>query len=88
MKSILIRSFTVAVLASSISAFAAAAPAKDDPAKEEKTSMACPPAGNANAQMGEGHAKREKNMKKENDKKMKKDHDEKQDDGPMYGIYG
>ncbi len=44
MKSVLVRSFAVAMLASSISAFAATAPSKDDSPKEEKMSMACGPA--------------------------------------------
>ena len=43
MKSILVRSFAVAMLASSISAFAATAPSKDDPPKEDKMSTACAP---------------------------------------------
>ncbi len=44
MKSVLVRSFAVAMLASSISAFAATAPSKDDPPKEENMSTACGPA--------------------------------------------
>jgi len=41
MKSILIRSFALATLASSISAFAAAPPSGDDPPKQQKASTDC-----------------------------------------------
>ena len=44
MKSILVRSLALATLASSISAFAAAAPSRDDPPKEENMSTAGSPA--------------------------------------------
>ena len=88
MKSMFIRTLAVATLASSISAFAAIAPAIEDPAKDAKTSMACPPADNGSAQMAEGQSKSDRKMKKEQEKKMKKDHNQEDDETPLYGIYG
>src|SRR5260370_22088456 len=54
MKSILVRSFALAMLASSISAFAATAPSKDDPPKEEKMSTTCCPADASSSQNAHG----------------------------------
>lgn len=86
MKSMLIRSFAVAMLASSISAFASTAPAKDDPPKEEKMSTSCLPA-DASSQMADQHSKHDKKKEKKMKMKMKKEQ-KKDDDYNLMGIYG
>jgi Spy/CpxP family protein refolding chaperone len=89
MKAILKHSLALAILASSISAFAAAAPAKEDPPKEEKASMTCSPVDASSQQMADQHSKRDKQMEKKT-KKMEKDQDQKQpyQDHSLLGIYG
>src|SRR5689334_254180 len=86
MKQILIRSLSLAVLASSISAFAASDPSKAASSKDEKTMTTCAPDSAASMQKADKKSMREK---KKMEKKMKKDHDQKQDDyDPLLGIYG
>jgi hypothetical protein len=86
MKSIRYRTLALVTLASSMSAFAATAPAKDDPPKDDKMSTQCVPADANGAQMADQHSKhdkkKEKKMKMKNDKKKEDDYD------PTRGIYG
>ncbi|MBZ5506579.1 MAG: hypothetical protein LAO78_14060 [Acidobacteriia bacterium] len=86
MKQILIRSLSLAVLASSISAFAASGPAQEASSKDEKTMTTATPDSSAGMQKADRKSMREK---KKMEKKMKKDHDQKQaDHNPLLGIYG
>jgi hypothetical protein len=89
MNSILKHSFAIAILASSISTFAAAAPVKEDSPKEEKASMACAPVDAGNQQIADHHSKRDKEMENKT-RKMEKDQDGKQpdQDHSLLGIYG
>jgi Spy/CpxP family protein refolding chaperone len=89
MKAIFKHSLALAILASSISTFAAVVPAKEDPPKEEKASMACPSVDASNQQMADQHSKRGKKMEKKT-KKMEKDEDQqqKEQDHSLLGIYG
>lgn len=83
MKSILIHSFVLAVLAGSAPAHAAAEPFKD-----HKTRTACAPAAGDNSTQGEDPSRREKREEKK-EKKMKKDHEQKNEDNySLLGIYG
>lgn len=86
MRSIRYRTLALVALASSMSAFAATAPAMDDPPKDDKMSTQCLPADASSAQMADQHSKHDK--KKE--KKMKMKNDKKKDDGydPTRGNYG
>lgn len=86
MKTTFIRLFALALLASSISGFAATTPSKDEPA-------GCPPATAGNAQMAGDHSKEEKKMKHKQemkDMKQKKDNKQNKDDkyDPLAGIWG
>jgi hypothetical protein len=89
MKSILKHSFAIAILASSISTFAAAGPVKENPPKEEKASLACAPVDASNQQMADHHSKRDQQMENKT-RKMEKDQGGKQQDQDhsLLGIYG
>ena len=68
MKTALIRSLAMAMLAGSLSAFAAVAPPKDDP-----PATPCPPAATNSPSMEDHSQDTKKKMKKEKTKKMKKE---------------
>lgn len=89
MKAIFKHSIALAILASSISTFATAAPLKEDSPKEEKASTACPSVDASSRQMADHGSQRDKRMEKKT-KKMEKDQDQKQpdQDHSLLGIYG
>lgn len=83
MKTLLIRTFLLAMLGNSILAFAGNSPNHDD-----KMTPACPPAAAGTAQNSEEQQIDKKNMKKDK-KSQKKNKDKKEDDNyPGYAIYG
>jgi hypothetical protein len=81
MKTLLMRTFALAILTNSVLAFAASSPAKNDKTPATDSAAA------ASAPQSKEDQQNEKKMKKE--KKLKEKTNEKRnDDYPGYGIYG
>jgi len=81
MKTLLMRTFALAILTNSILAFGASSPAKNDKMPATDSAAA------ASAPQSREDKQNEKKMKKEN-KLKEKTNEKRNDDYPGYGIYG
>ena len=82
MKTLLMRTFALAILTNSILAFGASSPAKNDKMPATDSAAA------ASAPQSREDKQNEKKMKKAKKLKEKSDEQKRNDDYPGYGIYG